>query len=198
MTDSPLALTPEKLELLVGDETAPWHQLPDEPDDAFEAFFFWRSLLPGKRSREKAYRQMLMVRNPERLAAYKGRAAVPRDWAFWETAFDWPARSRAFDDHVRRALMGAEADYLEEMLTRHKSSLIELQKKGMAHIRLEGFETSAAALRAVHISMQMERDSAGLPDVAHLLTMTSEQLKAEYQVTIAKLSMSFTVVDDAE
>ena len=192
MTDSPLALTPEKLDLLVGDEDAPWHQLPDEPDDAYEAFFFYRSIV-GKRSRDRAFKQMLRVRNPERLDSYKSRAAVPHDWAFWQVSFDWDARARAWDDHVRRALMGAEADYLEEMLTRHRDSLVELQEKGMAYIREHGFETSAAALRAVHHSLELERSQAGLPEISHLLVMDKDQLSARYQVVVQQLTMNVSV-----
>ena len=192
MTDSssPLALTPAKLEALINpDEVMPWHQLEDEPDDAFEAFFFYRSLV-GKRSCDKAFKQMLRVRNPGRLAAYKGRAAIPKDWGFWQTSFYWDSRAKAWDDHVRRSLMVAEADYLEEMLNRHRDSLIDLQKRGMAYIRENGFETSAAALRAVHHSIQMERDSAGLPDVSHLLGMDKDQLAARYQVVVQQLTMN--------
>lgn len=197
MTDSPLALTPAKLEALINPgEIMPWHQLNDEPDDAFEAFFFWRGLLPGKRSRDKAFKQMLRVRNPEQLAAYKSRVAVPKDWSFWQVAHEWDARARAWDDHVRRALMGAELDNLEEMLIRHRNSLIELQGKGMKHIREKGFETSAAALRAVHHSLELERGMAGLPDISHLLVMDKDQLSARYQIIIQQLTMHVGVPDD--
>ena len=191
-TSSSLALTPDRLEALINPgEIMPWHQLDDEPDDAFEAFFFWRALV-GKRSRDRAFKQMLRVRNPERLASYKSRVAVPHDWAIWQVSHEWDARARAWDDHVRRALMGVEVDYLEEMLVRHRSSLIELQGKGMKYIRDKGFETSAAALRAVLHSLELERDMAGLPDVAHLLVMDGTQLTAHYEVMVAKLSVSLT------
>ena len=197
MTDSPppLALTPAKLEALINpDEVMPWHQLEDEPDSAYEAFFFYRSLV-GKRSCDKAFKQMLRVRNPGRLAAYKGRAAIPKDWGFWQTSFYWDSRAKAWDDHVRRSLMVAEADYLEEMLNRHRDSLIDLQKRGMAYIRENGFETSAAALRAVHHSISLERDMCGLPQISHLLVMSPEQLVSQYEITVAKLSMQVTAGD---
>jgi len=196
VTDSPLALTPDKLEALIDPGvTAPWHQREDEPDDAFEAFFFYRSLV-GKRGRDKAFKQMLRVRNPDRLTAYKGRVAVPHVWALWQTTYYWDSRAKAWDDYVRRSLMSTELDHLEEMLTRHRDSLVKLQKGGMDYIEAHGFETAAAALRAIHHSMDREREMAGLPEISHLLVMSADELKVKYEVTVAKLSMSLTNGDN--
>jgi len=167
-----------------GEQARPWFRLEGEPNDAYEGFFFYRSLPPYSRNIDAAFRQMLAVRYPERLAQYEkvSDAKAHKVWHTWIKKWDWDRRSLAWDDAVRDTLMNYEVEGLEEMLARHADNLRKLQRIGMTFLEHEsgGIQTGAAALRAVHHSQTMERELAGLPQVAHYMLMSEENLLAHY------------------
>lgn len=173
----------EKAMALVSPLNAPpgasWLPRDGEPADAYDAFFFYRAALPSERSPHVAWRHMLAVRDPQRLASLKDKSA-PKEWKAWEILYDWESRAADYDEAFRRELIGVEEDVLEEMVERHQEQLVNLQSMGMAYLEQEGFDTAAAALRAVHHSMDREQKMAGIPDVSEVLVMDSEALKQRF------------------
>lgn len=173
----------QSMTLAIPDEMAlvgeSWERRADEPAEAHDAFFFYRALLPTERTVHNAWRQMLAVRDPARLEALK-QCKAPSTWLSWELLYDWEARALDFDEAFRGQLLRAEEDALAEMVDRHQRQLTNLQVMGMEYLEDNGFDTAAAALRAVHHSMDREQRMAGIPDVSELVVMDADALKRRF------------------
>jgi len=172
-------------------EGRPWGQRADEPAEAYDGFFFFRSLFPNERNIKSAWLHALAIRDPDRLASIKSaRRNAPEEWLGWAILYDWDTRAAAFDDDFRSILAGSEEDALKEMVVRHQTQLTTLQVLGMAHIVDEGFDSSATALRAVLHSMEMEQKMAGIPDVSEFLIMDAAAFKDKFANLLQLLAMA--------
>jgi len=172
-------------------EGKPWGQRVDEPGEAYDAFFFFRSLFPNERNVKSAWLHAMAIRDPERLASLKtARRPAPEQWLGWAILYDWDSRAAAFDDDFRAMLAVSEEDALKEMVVRHQTQLTTLQKLGMEHIEENGFDTAAAALRAVLHSMEMEQKMAGIPDVSEFLVMDAAAFRERFANLLQLLAMA--------
>src|SRR5258708_2138121 len=70
-----------------------WQSLPNEPPKAFAGFAYYLGLGPG-RSIDKAH---ALYCEQHHLARPRGR---PRHWLGWSARFHWPARAKAYDEHL--------------------------------------------------------------------------------------------------
>jgi hypothetical protein len=171
-----------------GEELQRWHQLPHESSEAYEAFFFFRSLYPlSERNINRAYHVMLSVRNPDRLAEISPRQHAPARWKSWYEEFEWETRANAWDEYVRNLLLDTEFQDLEGMVHRHRETLLKLHDSGMKYLDKFGHQSAATALRSVLSAMEMEQKLAGLPDVSHILVMKDSELQNTYKDLLAQV-----------
>lgn len=82
---------------------AAWEQLPHESSSAYHAFSIYRSLPPGERSIDEAYR-----RHAGKACDWQGRA--PGHVNAWASDNDWVERAMAYDAHLDEAVRAADLE----------------------------------------------------------------------------------------
>lgn len=98
----------------------------------------------------------------------------------WKTERNWDLRADELD---AKAMQIADDEVIKakaEMLKRQAQIGLELQNKGMEHLRDDGFDTSASAVNAVVRGVDIERSSRGISEfLISMSKMTDADLKAE-------------------
>lgn len=96
-------------------EVQPWEQQPNEPDNAFDAFTYFRDLKRSDRTIIRAYR---MVTNSE-------RDKPSNTWMRWAHDYDWAGRARLYDRWMDRAMMESRRNAYAEKGAEHGRDLAQ-------------------------------------------------------------------------
>ena len=111
-------------------------------------------------------------------------------WDAWADALD--AESDTIVDDV---LINQRLVMLKEQAARGH----ELQMKGMEHLRTSGFDTSASAVSAIKLGVDVERTSRGISDrLVKLTKLSDEELTDETQKLLDRALESGEIIDVAD
>ena len=108
-------------------EPQPWERQPGESSRAFAAFEVYRSLLPGERSLQQAWRIHKAASGKGGDATSASAGKPHGHWTRWMKQWRWQARAEAYDDDLLsrareeardRELQARAADQAEELRQR--------------------------------------------------------------------------------
>lgn len=111
-------------------------------------------------------------------------------WDAWADSLDAEA-----DKMVEDVLVNQRLVMLKEQAARGH----ELQMKGMEHLRTKGFDTSASAVSAIKLGVDVERTSRGISDrMVKFTKISDEQLTEETQKLLEEALESGEIIDVAD
>jgi len=117
----------------------------------------------------------------------------------WRQEFLWDAWADSLDAEAEKVVEDELVNQRIIMLRKQSALGAELQIKAIEHLRSSGFDTSASAVSAIKLGVDIERTSKGISDrLVRLTKMTDEELSGEAQKLLERAMESGEIIDAAE
>lgn len=117
----------------------------------------------------------------------------------WRNEYLWDAWADEMDAQVEKL---AEDDLINSrlvMLKKQAAYGAELQLKGIEHLRKSGFDSSASAVSAMKLGIDVERTSRGISErLIKITKLSDEQLMAETQKLLDDAMETGEIIDVAD
>lgn len=117
----------------------------------------------------------------------------------WRNDYLWDAWGDEMDAKVEQIAEDKLINQRLWMLKKQAAYGAELQLKGIKHLRKDGFDTSASAVSAMKLGIDVERTARGISDrLAKMAKLSDEQLTEETQKLLDRAMESGEIIDAAE
>src|SRR3972149_7397766 len=128
-----------------------------------------------------------------------GRTPEPNTILTWRDEYLWDAWADEMDAKAEQVVESELVNQRIIMLKKQASLGAEIQLKGLNHLREHSFDTSASAVSAIKLGIDVERTSRGISDrLIKLTKLSDEELTEETQKLLDRALESGEIIDVAE